>query len=66
MSRQKTEELKKHTLNLRDGDVETIAHLFPNKSPSVVIRKIISKFVDSCLAGQEERKVPVPPINLES
>jgi len=66
MSRQKTEELKKHTLNLRDGDVEAIAQLFPNKSPSVVIRKIVSKFVDSCLAGQEDRKLPVPNINLES
>jgi len=66
MSRPKTEELQKHTLNLREGDVDTIAELFPNKSPTVIIRKIVSKFVDSCLAGQEERKVSVPNINLES
>lgn len=53
MSKAKTEELKKHTLNLRDGDMEQLAILFPKHSPSVMARKIISKFIDRTMVEME-------------
>ena len=44
----KDENLQKHTLNLRRGDVEFISDLFASSAtpPSVVIRNLIAKFVD--------------------
>ena len=41
-----TEELSKHTLNLRRGDYETIREAFPSTGAAVVIRKIVSDFAD--------------------
>lgn len=46
MAKPKTEELTKHTLNLRSGDLQELAVLFPKKHPSVMVREIISKFID--------------------
>lgn len=46
MARRKTEDLQKHTLNLRRGDMDKLALLFPGRNPSVVLRQIISKFLD--------------------
>lgn len=56
MARPRTEELKKHTLNLRDGDMEALIELFPKLHPSVMVRKIVSRFVD------QVRNVPEEPI----
>lgn len=53
MARKKVEELTKHTLNLRTGDMEELAVLFPRVSPSVMVRRIVSKFIDSTVATQE-------------
>ena len=52
MARKKVEELKKHTLNLREGDMEALAELFPRFNPSVMVRKIVSRFID------QTRQVP--------
>jgi hypothetical protein len=43
------DELQKHTLNLRAGDYERIQEAFShnNISAAVVIRRVVSKFVDS-------------------
>lgn len=57
MARKKVEELKKHTLNLRDGDMEALAELFPRYNPSVMVRKIVSKFID------QTRQVPEYPVS---
>lgn len=40
------DELTKHTLHLRKGDWDRLATLFPELSTSLVIRKIISNFID--------------------
>ena len=58
MARNKTEELKKHTLNLRDGDMEALAALFPKFHPSVMVRKIVSKFIDRSRAVDEQKVSP--------
>lgn len=55
MARMKTEELKKHTLNLRDGDMEKLTALFPSVQSSVMVRKIISRFIDKQMAVREEQ-----------
>lgn len=55
MARVKTEELKKHTLNLRDGDMERLAELFPRFHPSVMVRRIVSKFVDHSHNVEEQK-----------
>lgn len=46
MAKPKTEELQKHTLNLRAGDMDAIEALFPGRQPTVIIRRLISQFVD--------------------
>lgn len=54
MVKHKVEELHKHTLNLRAGDMEAIAQLFPGKSPSGIIRRIISRYVDRASVVDEQ------------
>lgn len=46
MARGKDEDLQKHTLNLRTGDMEQLGLLFPRSPPSVIARQIISRFID--------------------
>lgn len=62
MARRKVEELKKHTLNLRQGDMEALEELFPRFSPSVMVRKIVAKFIDQTRQLPEE---PLDTTNLE-
>jgi hypothetical protein len=40
------EKLRKHTLNLRDGDYERLQALWPDVGAAVIIRRIISSFLD--------------------
>lgn len=54
MSRQKTEELTKHTMNLRTGDLEKLQQLFPKIPASVSARRIISRFVDKQMQVLEQ------------
>lgn len=42
----KSEDLQKHTLNLRRGDVERLRDFFPDIPPTNLIRTIISRYVD--------------------
>jgi hypothetical protein len=44
-------ELQKHTLNLREGDYEKIATYMPDVPTAIVIRRIISRFVDNLEAS---------------
>lgn len=55
MGRPKTEDLQKHTLNLRAGDVDTLASLFPRHNPTVMVRRIVSKFVDELQQVPEQQ-----------
>lgn len=41
-----TEDLTKHTLHLREGDWDRLRSIFPEIPTSLVIRRIISNFVD--------------------
>ena len=63
MARPKIEDLQKHTMNLRRGDMEAISHLFPGKPPNIIIRRLVSKFVDQ-MRKTDERKVDID-MNLE-
>lgn len=40
------EALQKHTLNLREGDMDKLRDLVPDLAPAVLIRLIVSTFVD--------------------
>lgn len=42
----KNEDLQKHTLNLRAGDVDKLRDAFPDIPVSNLIRTIISRYVD--------------------
>jgi len=44
------ESLKKHTLNLRDGDYEFLNSLSRTNPASAIIRKLISNHVDNLRA----------------
>lgn len=41
-----SENLKKHTLNLREGDYERLQSLYPELGAAVVIRKLVSNYLD--------------------
>ena len=55
----KNVDLKKHTLNLREGDFDEMALLFPKLGGSVAIRTLISNFVDKSKAAAT---TPTPPV----
>lgn len=63
MAKARGEELQKHTLNLRKGDMEALEALFPRYQPSVMARTIISKFIDKAKLV-EEQTPEVKDINL--
>jgi len=63
MARPKTEDLQKHTLNLRAGDLAAIKALFPRQDSSVMVRRIISKFVDK-MSDVQEKPVAAPDLEL--
>jgi hypothetical protein len=42
----KSEDLQKHTLNLRAGDVDKLRDFFPDIPPTNLIRTIVSRYVD--------------------
>lgn len=42
----KSEELTKHTLHLRAGDMDRLKALFPEIGASCVIRQLVSSFLD--------------------
>lgn len=63
MARGKTEELQKHTLNLRAGDMEALEQLFPRHPASVMVRRVVSKFIDN-LRNVPAEEVEVPDIEL--
>lgn len=58
MARPKVEELHKHTLNLRKGDMEALGELFPKFHPSTMVRKIVSRFVDQTRNVPENKVIP--------
>jgi len=52
-----TERLEKVTLNLREGDKDFIQSLTPTTGYSLILRRLVSKFVDeqkSKLEGKED------------
>lgn len=55
----KREDLHKHTLYFRTGDWEKLESAYPGISTSIVVRNIISNFVDK-IEGQP----PIININL--
>jgi hypothetical protein len=63
MARAKTEELQKHTLNLRAGDMDALDELFPRVPASVMVRRVISKFVDK-IRHVPETDTDIPDIEL--
>jgi hypothetical protein len=65
MARVKTEELTKHTLNLRTGDMEALDALFPRHAPSVIVRQIVSKFVYRTRAVAAPSELPTPDLDLD-
>lgn len=40
------DDYQKHTLNLRRGDWEKLAGYYPDVPTSIVVRKLISTFID--------------------
>lgn len=63
MARPKNEQLQKHTMNFRAGDMEALQHIFPNYAPAVVVRQLISRFIDRANAAAAD-KIPQEDIGL--
>lgn len=59
MPRPKIEGLQKHTLNLREGDIQALRELMPNREPTAVIRQLVSNFVDKLQSASKTPKEPV-------
>ena len=49
--------LQKHTLHLRAGDIDYIKALVPEGKASELVRKLVSRFVDSTKTKDEQ--VPI-------
>ena len=56
----KNENLQKHTMNLREGDFDYIDSMFHSRSipASLVIRTLVSNFVDSKRAEEAHAEKP--------
>lgn len=59
MAPRKTEDLEKKTMNFRKGDFALVKQIFPNRDESVMVRKILSAFLDRQVRASEA--VPVAP-----
>lgn len=59
MGRRKTEELQKHTLNLRSGDMEELGELHPNVQPSTFIRSLVSRYIDNERNKRQQRAMEI-------
>lgn len=53
MAKSKNTDLIKKTLNLREGDFEKMANLFPHIGGSIAIRQLVSTFVDKHYPKEE-------------
>jgi hypothetical protein len=54
MARKSADSLQKHTLNLRAGDLDRLQELFPRQQATVLVRQIVSKFVDNQLKASDK------------
>lgn len=52
-------ELQKHTLNLRAGDMEKIRDFHPDLHASQVVRMLISRYVDQIEGGETNVSVEI-------
>lgn len=59
--------LKKHTLNLRDGDFDIIDTTYRNKGvkASEIIRMIVSNYVDKIQAKLDAAATPIEEIKID-
>lgn len=53
MAPRKTEDLEKKTMNFRRGDFALVKQIFPQRDESVMVRKILSAFLDRHMAAAE-------------
>lgn len=51
--------IKKYTVNLFLGDLETLQELFPRAGASRVIRNLVRKFINDCRTRAEQKAEPV-------
>lgn len=49
------EKLTKHTLNLYEGDYETLRTWYPEIGAGVIIRNIVRKYINNIKAGSEKQ-----------
>jgi hypothetical protein len=54
--------LQKHTLNLREGDVDKLREYIPDIPPTTIIRAIVSRYVDNL--DQNTGKLPDVSVDL--
>lgn len=53
MAPRKTENLEKKTMNFRQGDFALVKQIFPQRDESVMVRKILSAFLDRHMQAAE-------------
>lgn len=62
MARAKDHNLQKHTINLRAGDMDALRAMLPNREPSLVLRQLLSNFVDNL--RKKSSGLPEEPIDI--
>lgn len=62
MARPKRNDLQKVTLNIREGDMEKMAQLFPDLGAGPAVRQLISAFVDKHFV--QPNPVQQPPVEV--
>ena len=64
MKRKEARPVTKHTLNLFEGQVETLQRLYPRMGAAYAIRRIIEKHITDMEASAAEAVPEPPPPNI--
>lgn len=59
-----SEEITKHTLNLRAGDYDKLKEIFPEVGAASVIRGLVSRYVDSLQPSINPDEIPETGVDL--
>lgn len=60
MRKRETHPVRKHTLNLYEGDFERLTVLFPKAGAGKIIRTLVRKFVTQVEDAAQQSSTPAP------
>jgi hypothetical protein len=52
-------QVKKHTINLYEGDLDELRYAYPDIAPSVIIRKLIMQHLETLATKRSKGKIEI-------